>query len=35
MAGDQTRFQLNVDLEIQSIGHSRSPRTPQVKSTIP
>jgi hypothetical protein len=25
MAGDQTRFQLNVDLKIQSIRHSRSP----------
>src|SRR5437868_8491379 len=35
MAGDQTRFELDVDRESRSIRHSHSPRTPRVKLAIP
>jgi hypothetical protein len=34
MAGDQSGFQLGIDLEIQPIPHP-PPRTPRVKPTIP
>jgi len=33
MPRDQPRFQLNIDLKIQPIGHSCFPRTPRVKLT--